>query len=61
MSVIAEDGTALYKGTVYFSPSQHEWDKVTTTTGTSINAGNYKIRLVIPEADGLLIDNLRVQ
>ena len=61
ISVISEEGTVLYKGTVYFSPSQHEWDKVTTTTGTSMNAGTYKIRLIIPAARGLMIDNLKVQ
>lgn len=61
ISVIANDGNIMSRGTVYFSPSSGEWDKVSTTTITSINAGDYKIRLRIPHASGLLMDNLKVQ
>ncbi len=62
MSVTAEDGNILYNETVYFSASaKNEWDKVNTTTGTSINAGRYRIRLVASKAEGLMIDNLKVQ
>jgi hypothetical protein len=61
IAVIASDGNVLNQGTIYFSPSTEEWDKVSTTTGTSVNAGDYKIQLAIPNAKGLLIDNLKVQ
>jgi hypothetical protein len=62
IKVIASDGNILNQGSVYFSPSaKAEWDKVSTTTGTSINAGDYTIQLEIPNAKGLIIDNLKVQ
>jgi hypothetical protein len=61
ISIIADDGNILNNGTVYFSPSSKEWDKVNTTTGTSINAGRYRIRLVAFKGAGLMIDNLKVQ
>jgi beta-galactosidase len=62
MSVITDDGNILYSSNVYFSPtSAREWDKVNITTVTSINAGQYIIRLITSQAEGLIIDNLKVQ
>jgi len=58
--VINDDGIELSKGTVYFSPSSITWDKVNIITATSINAGHYRIRLVTENAEGLLMDNLKV-
>jgi beta-galactosidase len=60
VAVIADDGSILSKGSVYFSPSTKEWDKVIKMTETSINAGHYRIRLVVSKAEGLSIDNLKV-
>jgi hypothetical protein len=61
VSVIDKDDNVLNSGTVYFSPSGQIWDKVITTTGTNINAGSYRIRVIIKNAKGLLLDNLKVQ
>ena len=61
MTLISDEANPIYTGTVYFSPSSTGWDKVSTTTGTPINAGRYKVRLIIPAAAGLMMDNLKVQ
>jgi hypothetical protein len=60
--IISDNETILSSGNVYFSPSSvKDWDKVITTTGVSINAGHYLIRLITSKAAGLCIDNLKVQ
>jgi beta-galactosidase len=61
LQLISEDGTLMHEGTIYFDPTSNEWDKVNTTTGTSINAGSYKVRLILQDGTGIMIDNLRVQ
>jgi beta-galactosidase len=61
MQLISQDDVLMYEGTIYFDPTSNEWDKVNTTTGTSINAGSYKVRLILPGGTEIMVDNLRVQ
>jgi hypothetical protein len=60
ISVTAADGRVLHNDTAYFEPTQ-KWDLHKTNTGTSINAGTYKVKLVGREAMGLSLDLLKVQ
>jgi beta-galactosidase len=60
ISVTAADGKVLHSDTAYFEPTV-KWDLHKTNTGTSINAGTYKVKLVGREAMGLSLDLLKVQ
>jgi hypothetical protein len=60
ISVTAADGRVLHSDTAYFEPTT-KWDLHKTNTGTSINAGTYKVKLVGREAMGLSLDLLKVQ
>jgi hypothetical protein len=38
-----------------------KWNQFTINTGTMINAGNYIVRLIIDQADGLAISGIDIQ
>ena len=58
----AADGTLMKQETAAFIQSEPgKWNYYTTSTGTMINAGNYKIRLIALDAEGLSISGLDVQ
>lgn len=62
ITVLAADGTVMKAGTMKFGPTTADkWKTVSTTTGTSINAGNYKVVLKAVDAQGLSISGLEVQ
>jgi hypothetical protein len=60
ISIIDANGIALKNDLLEFQPSVN-WRAFTTTTGTMINAGTYKIRLSGMDKGGLGIDVLEVQ
>jgi hypothetical protein len=62
IKVFAADGTLMKEGTMEFTPTlADKWKTAATTTGTSINAGNYKVTLTAEDILGLSISGLEVQ
>lgn len=62
LKVLAADGSVMKSGEIEFGATTAEkWKTVETTTGTSINAGNYKVIITLKDADGLSISGIEVQ
>jgi hypothetical protein len=62
MQLIAADGTIMKEETLEFIPiNEKKWKLATTSTGTMINAGNYRVVLIPVNAEGLSIRDLEVQ
>jgi hypothetical protein len=62
IKLLAADGTVMRDVVLKFGKTEGDKFKTSgTTTGTSINAGNYKIVLTAEDADGLVISGLEVQ
>lgn len=63
IEVFAADGTLMKKAEeIEFNPTKEgKWNYFTTNTGTMINAGTYKVRLIADDVEGLSVDALDVQ
>jgi hypothetical protein len=62
LKLIAADGTVMKQAELEFGTNQPDkWKVATTTTGTSINAGNYKVIVSAENVEGLSISGLEVQ
>lgn len=62
MQLQAADGTIMKNEALNFKPAKkNKTGTVTTTTGTSINAGNYRVILTGADANGLAISGLEMQ
>jgi hypothetical protein len=62
MQLQAADGTILETEALNFKPvRKNKTGTVATTTGTSINAGNYEVILTASDAEGLIITGLEMQ
>lgn len=62
VKVLAADGTVMKTGVMELPvTTADKWKTVETTTGTSINAGNYKVVVTAKDAEGLSISGLEVQ
>ena len=62
MQLQAADGTIMKTEVLSFKPqSKGKSGTVSTTTGTSINAGNYKVILTAVDAEGLIISGFEIQ
>lgn len=62
MQLQAADGTIMKTEELNFKPvKKNKTGTVITTTGTSINAGNYKVILTACDASGLAISGLEMQ
>jgi beta-galactosidase len=62
IKVLAADGTVMKDGMLEFGKTTADkWKTAGTTTGTSINAGNYKVVLTAKNSEGLSISGLEVQ
>ncbi len=62
LKLFAADSTLMREADLEFGIIQPDkWKSATTTTGTSINAGNYKIILSVTNAEDLSISGLEVQ
>lgn len=60
--ILAADGTVMKTGVLEFPVTPADkWKTIETTTGTSINAGNYKVVITAKNAAGLSISGLEVQ
>lgn len=61
MKFLAADGTLMYEEKIQFTPTEEKWATYDSSTGTTINAGNYKVVLSALSADKLGLDYLEVQ
>jgi hypothetical protein len=61
MKIIAADGTVLKEDKLTFPINERGWKLISTTTGSFINAGHYRIVLSSPDMDGLCFERLDVQ
>lgn len=62
MQLLAADGTVMKTEELSFKPVQKgKSGTAATTTGTSINAGNYRVVITAPSADGLSIASVEMQ
>jgi hypothetical protein len=62
IKLLAADGTVMKDAILEFAPvNDGKFKTVSTTTGTSINAGNYKVVVIAKDAQGLSISGLEVQ
>ncbi|WP_207422516.1 malectin domain-containing carbohydrate-binding protein [Desertivirga brevis] len=63
IELIAQDGTVLKKPETIelASTKEGKWNYVTTNTGTMINAGTYKVRMIAVDTEGVYVDQLDVQ
>lgn len=62
LKLLAADGTLMKEAELDFGTNQPDkWKVATTTTGTSINAGNYRVIVSAENVEGLSISGLEVQ
>jgi beta-galactosidase len=62
LEFLSADGTLMKTEMVEFAPTKTgKWNYLSTNTGSMINAGSYKLRLIAIQAKGLAIDALDVQ
>lgn len=62
LQLIDAGNTMMLEESVSFTFTREgKWNQFTINTGTQINAGNYKVRLVIEKANGLAISGIDVQ
>ncbi|MFW0715045.1 malectin domain-containing carbohydrate-binding protein [Pedobacter sp. N23S346] len=62
MEFLSADGTLMKTELLEFVPTKEgKWNYINTNTGSMINAGSYKVRLIATDAKGLTIDALDVQ
>ncbi|HET7897067.1 MAG TPA: glycoside hydrolase family 2, partial [Flavisolibacter sp.] len=62
LQVLASDGTLMKEEAVELTPTRPgKSNYISTTTGSMINAGNYKVTLTAKEAEGVMLNALDVQ
>lgn len=62
LQLLAADGTLMKEETVELAPSKAgKWNYYPTSSGSMINAGTYKVRLISVNAEGLGVSGLDVQ
>jgi beta-galactosidase len=62
MEFLSADGTLMKTESLEFAPTKEgKWNYLNTNTGSMINAGSYKVRLIATDARQLSIDGLDVQ
>jgi len=63
IEVLAADGTVMKTPEAFdMNPTREgKWNYFTTNTGTMINAGTYKVRIISEDAEGVSIDAVDVQ
>jgi hypothetical protein len=62
IEIAMADGTIIKNEKILFTPSKAgKWNYITTNTGSMINAGNYKIKIIAEDAIGVGLSGLDVQ
>ena len=61
LKFVTSDGTVLKDDEITFPDTPGKWRMISTTTGTFINAGHYRVILSAPDMNGLSFESLAVQ
>jgi hypothetical protein len=62
LEVRMDNGVLIKKEPIIFSVTPAtKWNYLNSSTGTMINAGHYKVRLITARSEGLRVDELQVQ
>jgi hypothetical protein len=62
LEIRMENGTLIKKEPVTFSATPAtKWNYLNSSTGTMINAGHYKVRLIATRQEGFRVDEIQVQ
>lgn len=61
MQFIDSKGIVLKDNHITFPDTPEKWRMMSTTTGTFINAGHYRVLLTAPDMNGLAFDGLDIQ
>lgn len=61
MKFISSKGVVLKGDVLNLPETPGKWKMMSTTTGTLINAGHYKVLLSVEDMDGLAFNTLDVQ
>lgn len=61
LRLLASDGRVLKDAVLTFTPNDRGWKALSTTTGSYINAGDYKVVMTAPSLNGLAIESLDIQ
>lgn len=61
MEFIDSKGVVLKEDVLSFPETPDKWKMMSTTTGTFINAGHYKVLLSAENMDGIAFDALDIQ
>jgi len=61
MKFLSSDGTVLKDDEITFPNTPEKWRMISTTTGTFINAGHYRVILSAPDMNGICFESLTVQ
>jgi hypothetical protein len=61
IQVLSSDDRVMREDTIQFPPAPEKWRMISTTTGVSINAGQYKVIISGENLKGLVLDALKVQ
>jgi len=61
MKFLASDGTILKDDEITFPDTPEKWRMISTTTGSFINAGHYRVILSAPDMNWLTFESLIVQ
>ena len=61
VQLIAADGRILKNDEITFPVAAEKWKTLSTTTGSYINAGHYKVRISAENMNGLWFNALDVQ
>ena len=59
--LIAPNGAVLKDDTISLPDTPEKWRMLSTTTGSYINAGTYKVLLSAPDLSGVAFDSLEIQ
>lgn len=61
LQLVGANGVVLKNDAITFSETQPKWKMLSTTTGSYINAGNYKVIISGENLEGLTFESLEVQ
>lgn len=61
LKLIAPNGAVLKDDTINLSDTPEKWRMLSTTTGSYINAGTYRLLISAPDLNGIAFDSLEVQ
>lgn len=61
LQFLTDKGTLLRDDEITFPDAPEKWKQISTTTGSYINAGTYKVHITIENAEGLSFESLEVQ